>query len=361
MSEQIVEKASMYYKDSGSDKEYHAQVVAKGDGYVVEFAFGRRGAALQSGTKTASPVPLDKAMKVWQKLVDEKKAKGYTEGASGTPYQGTPKGDQVTGLLPQLLNPIDEDEAERLVSDPVFVMQEKFDGRRIMVRVKDGKATGSNRKGLEVALPSRVAEDAVSAKVDLVLDGELVGDLLVAFDLLEFDGADLRGLPYNLRLHRLGMLLVFARAAGGGIVVAETAKELADKKAMLASLRSLGREGVVFKNRDGQYKAGRPASGGSQLKYKFYATCSAIVAQGRDGKRSVALELLDGKKRVPVGNVTILPNFDVPKVGDVVEVRYLYAYKGGSLYQPIYLGKRDDVGHAACVMSQLKYKSEDEG
>jgi bifunctional non-homologous end joining protein LigD len=43
-----------------------------------------------------------------------------------------------------------------------------------------------------------------------------------------------------------------------------------------------------------------------------------------------------------VGNVTIPANHALPKVGDLVEVRYLYHYPGGSLYQPIYLGSRSD-------------------
>jgi bifunctional non-homologous end joining protein LigD len=48
-------------------------------------------------------------------------------------------------------------------------------------------------------------------------------------------------------------------------------------------------------------------------------------------------------EEVSVGNVTIPVNFDIPRVGSVVEVRYLYAYPGGSLYQPVYLGARTDV------------------
>lgn len=362
MAEQVVEKVSLYMKEGSTDKEYHAQVEAKDGAHVVNFQYGRRGSALQAGTKTATPVALDKAMKVFEKLVAEKKGKGYTEGASGTPYQGTSKASQVTGLLPQLLNPIDEEAAESLVNDPAYWMQEKYDGRRVMVKVKDGKATGSNRKGLEVSLPVEFADFVKGMGKDLVLDGEHLGDRLVAFDLLELEGADLRELAYSLRLHRLEGLVLKTHTCSGSmaVVTASLATSTADKKSMLARLKGAGREGVVFKRHDAHYKAGRPASGGSQLKHKFYATCSAIVSQGRDGKRSVALELLDGARRVPVGNVTILPNFDMPKVDDVVEVRYLYAYEGGSLYQPIYLGKRDDVGVEACVMGQLKYKSKDE-
>ena len=61
---------------------------------------------------------------------------------------------------------------------------------------------------------------------------------------------------------------------------------------------------------------------------------------------------------VPVGNVTIPPNQTVPNVGEIVEVEYLYAYLGGSLYQPVYRGKRRDLDISACTTRQLKYKPE---
>jgi MFS family permease len=41
------------------------------------------------------------------------------------------------------------------------------------------------------------------------------------------------------------------------------------------------------------------------------------------------LVLLEGDKRIPVGNVTVPANQQIPKVGSVIEVRYLYAYPGG--------------------------------
>jgi bifunctional non-homologous end joining protein LigD len=40
------------------------------------------------------------------------------------------------------------------------------------------------------------------------------------------------------------------------------------------------------------------------LKFKFYATCSAVVSKIND-KRSVELRLLNGDGWIPVGNVTI--------------------------------------------------------
>ena len=66
---------------------------------------------------------------------------------------------------------------------------------------------------------------------------------------------------------------------------------------------------------------------------------------------------IDGDWR-SVGNVTVPANQNVPQLGDVVEVRYLYAAQvGGALYQPVLLGVRDDVEPTECVVAQLKFKA----
>lgn len=116
----------------------------------------------------------------------------------------------------------------------------------------------------------------------------------------------------------------------------------------------------MFKRHGAPHSPGRPASGGDQLKLKFIATARCIVAATNGAKRSVKLELLDDHDcRLNVGNVTIPTNHTVPSAGEIVEVRYLYAYPGGgSLYQPVYLGRRDDVDARACTVGQLKYKAE---
>jgi bifunctional non-homologous end joining protein LigD len=101
---------TLYYREGSSDKVYHAVIEPQGEGFVVNIAYGRRGSTMNTGTKTQAPVDYDTAKSIYDKLVREKMAKGYTEGPDGTPYQNTPKEDRVTGLLPQLLNPIDEQE-----------------------------------------------------------------------------------------------------------------------------------------------------------------------------------------------------------------------------------------------------------
>ena len=109
------ERITLYYREGSSDKVYQASIEPQGEGFVVNFAYGRRGATLNTGTKTQTPVDHDSAKSIYDKLVREKKAKGYTEGPDGTPYQHTAKEDRVTGLLPQLLNPIDEHQVNRLI------------------------------------------------------------------------------------------------------------------------------------------------------------------------------------------------------------------------------------------------------
>ena len=97
---------------------------------------------------------------------------------------------------------------------------------------------------------------------------------------------------------------------------------------------------------------------GPQLKFKFVATLSAVVAK-INIQRSVELGLFNGRSLVSCGNVTIPANHEIPTVGTVVEARYLYAAKeSGVLYQPVYLGPRDDVDPGECLVSQLKFKAE---
>ena len=96
------------------------------------------------------------------------------------------------------------------------------------------------------------------------------------------------------------------------------------------------------------------------VKFKFCAMLSAKVSSVTAGKRSVMLSLFDAGNEIQVGKVTIPPNHDIPAVGTVVEVRYLYAYRGGALFQTVYLGPRDDVDISECLTSQVKYKQEGE-
>lgn len=352
-----IKSASLFFCDGGSDKEYGLQLMQNTSGtYYVTCQWGRRGSTLQSGMKCTGQ-PLDKATKVYDKLYAEKIGKGYKEGAvSGTSYTPAPVASVDTGerFIPQLLNPIEEDMLEQYLRDDDYGMQEKKDGNHVTLvsRSSVGLSSLYNKKGKQIGCPAVWGQDQGSASV---LDGEAIGDTFHVFDLLEIEGQDLRGKTYAERWHKLSLMTF-----GASIKIVPLAIGYAAKKKMYDQMVAGKKEGVVFKRLASLYTPGRPSSLGDMLKLKFYSTASVRVSGGRTGKHSVSLEILEGTKWIPIGNVTIAPSVDLPAVGTIAEIRYLYAYRGGSLYQPTYLGPRDDVDDDECVIKQLKYKAEED-
>lgn len=348
-----MESITLYFKQGSSDKVYQASIEPKDGGYTVNYAYGRRGTILAVGTKTSTAVDYDAARAIYDKLVSEKQAKGYTVGEDGTPYQHSDK--TSVGINCQLLNPIGDDGIEALLVDLSWWMQPKYDGRRLLIQKTSDTIIGINRLGLSVALPSSLTTEIARLPMDVTLDGECVGDEFFAFDLLHID-VDIRQAPYGERYLRL--MNVLASFQHRHIQLALTAFTAKQKQQMFEDLKKANAEGVVFKQINAPYSAGRPASGGAQLKYKFVTTASFIVGK-INAKRSVGLLLFDGDKIKPAGNVTIPPNHEIPAPGWIVECRYLYAYKeSGAIFQPVYLGVREDVPGEECTVAQLKYKAE---
>jgi bifunctional non-homologous end joining protein LigD len=358
------ERISLYYQAEGSDKEYHVQLAAAEGGFLVNLQYGRRGGTLAVGTKTKAPVPYQSAKKIYDKLVQEKTSKGYTTGESGVAFEGTENAGRKTGFVPQLLNPITEAEALRLIRDDGWVAQEKKDGEHRAVKLDSGGVmSGINRKGLSVPLPEPVAKELLGHCAWLgaaIVDGEIIGDKLHVFDLYCFDSrvfednSLMNGDPYETRMSYAQTLF----SSGVNVVPIKMARTTEEKKALWDRVRAEKGEGVVFKRRDSLFTPGRPNSGGDWVKFKFTESASCQVIGTNEGKRSVKIGLLDSGKVVPVGNVTIPANHVVPDVGDVVEVEYLYAYPGGSLFQPVYRGRRTDIDLKDCTLAQLKYKPE---
>lgn len=356
MNTQQLPHIELEFREGTSDKVYRAAIEDADNGFVVNFACGRRGATLNTGTKTKQPVTFEQALRTYDRLVRSKTAKGYkpidgAESGTGIGMTVTDREQRDTGLRPQLLNPVTEDEALTYIDDGRWCAQEKFDGRRMLIRKSGTEIVAANRNGLCVGFPQVFATQLAVKGGDFVIDGESVGDTFYAFDLLENAAGDRRHLPYQARLAALQAQF---GELGGSVVVAETVCG-SDKRKFLNELKGAGKEGIVFKDLGAPWNAGRPASGGSAIKHKFWETCSCVVAKV-NAKRSIALAL-GGK---PVGNVTIPPNHQIPDVGQVVEIRYLYvADVGGSLYQPVYLGIRDDVCIADCTVEQqnIKYRN----
>ena len=208
-----MKNASLYYREGSSDKVYHATVEEKDGGYVVNFEYGRRGARMNAGSKSRT-VSLDKAVKIWTDLVESKLAKGYrhmTEASHGTIPQADPP-ETPTEALCVLLNPVEEEEALGLLDDPKWAAQPKFDGIRFMLGHRKG-IYALNRKGKAVSIPNEIAQEAALLGEAYLLDGELVGDTLHVFDILEH-GDCVRTLPIEERSSMLLRLTSRIRRKG---------------------------------------------------------------------------------------------------------------------------------------------------
>ena len=349
-----MQSTTLYYREGTSDKVYRVSLEERDGGYVVNFAYGRRGSTLNTGTKTTSPVYHDAARLIYDKLVKEKMAKGYISGEDSMAYSdGSRKG---TNIRPQLLNPVDD--PEPLLKDNGFYLQPKHDGKRLLILKKGEDITGINRTGLECGIPESIRVAAVALPGDFLIDGEAVGNMLHVFDILEIGASDIRAIPYRDRLVKLLNLLASGQQTGIQWVATIIGQE--PKRRVYDQLRKDNAEGVVFKQIGAPHSPGRPNSGGSQFKFKFVETASVVIS-AINAKRSVQMAVWENAKLVPCGNVTIPADQPIPQVGDISEIRYLYALRGsGSLFQPVYLGVRDDIMCAECNRDQLKFRKEPE-
>ena len=352
------EKISLYMKEGTADKEYHCHLVQKGDGWIVYGENARRGDPLKYQKRIEVPVPYEEAKASYDALVKSKFKKGYTENESGAAYQGTEVNGQVhTGVKPKLLNPISDARALELLQDDAWGMQEKDDGHRRMVSVKEDKSfVGIKRLGFAVPLPLAVIDDLGCLPAKSIIDGEALRDgKYSAFDLMELDGRDLRYLPLEER----HALLSLAVKNTTNVRVSPLYVGTAAKTEAFQRIKDANGEGVVFCKLSAPYKEGRPSSGGDVVKHVFFATSTFIVEKVAKGKRSVHLSLFNEKgEKVDLGKVTIPSNYDIPPVGAMVDVRYLYAYRNGALHISTYLGVRDDIEISDCTTAQLKYKAE---
>lgn len=360
----IVASTRLFFTEGRSDKEYHAEIAAVPGGYVVNFRYGRRSGTLTCGSKTPVPVAREQAEHLYQQLVQQKTSKGYTLALSGSPYQDSAVAGRKTDFLPQLLNAISDAEARSLIEDDRWLAQPKMDGERRAVHADENGFYGINRKGLVVPLPLPVL-DALNALAcqhgPLRLDGEQIGDTLHVFDLLIHRGESLQPVPWFRRMALAQTLLKDCRA----IQAVPVAHNPAEKRALWYGIQTDKGEGIVFKRASSPVTPGRPNSGGDWRKFKFTASASCLVTAINPDKRSLRIGLLEnggaGQALVPVGNVTLPPNWRIPAVGDIVEVTYLYAYPGGSLFQPVYGGERNDLAREDCTLDQLKFKPESVG
>lgn len=72
------------YRPEGSNQIYQVALRAKGEGYVVSFAYGHRGSNLTADAETPKPLPYAEAKAIYEQLVKAKMTKGYTVSETAT-------------------------------------------------------------------------------------------------------------------------------------------------------------------------------------------------------------------------------------------------------------------------------------
>jgi bifunctional non-homologous end joining protein LigD len=366
----------LFFQEGTSDKLYHARIVETAAGkYDVEVEWGRRGSSLNKGKKAVG-VSLEAAEKTYAKLVREKTGKGYQEiagevkPAAVAPPEGEGSGSKVVGRrkkvghAAQLLNAVEEEVALRLLADDAVVAQQKLDGNRVLVHVHE-EVVATNRAGQATSVSRDILAGLEHLPRGTIVDGEVVPDEGGAtywlFDVLSVGAEDVRELGYVERWQRLADDL--EPGVFGPISVLPFAAGKPAKTALLDKLRKSKAEGIVFKRRDAPYTAGRPASGGTQLKHKFVKSADVVLVENAGNAYRMVVHDAAGKAfdvgKVFAGTTNAsrkdldarLERGETP----VAEVRYLYATADDQLFQPVFVRLRDDKEPKECLRTQLSH------
>lgn len=370
-----LKEVKLFFQEGSSDKVYFARIVPAGaNGFDVVVQWGRRGGGLQQGKK-ALKVSLQKAEATLERLKREKMNKGYEEfsetakPAHVAPPVGQGSGSKVHGVrkkvgrVAQLLNPVDAHEVERLLVDDSLIAQQKLDGIRVLCHISDGEVLPTNRNGQQTALADDICRGVALLPNGTVVDGEVMREgaesIYWLFDVLEFAGEDVSGEPYERRLERLN------DEVEPGLVeparVLTTATTTKQKRALYERLQHAGAEGIVFKKKTAAWTAGRPSSGGPQLKCKFVASADVVIVE--NAGNAYRMQVYEKGKARDVGKVfsgtttesrAMLDGALSQGTSVVAEVRYLYATDDLQLFQPVFVRARTDKQAKACTLDQLK-------
>jgi bifunctional non-homologous end joining protein LigD len=331
---------------------------------------------------------------------------------------GDPRSDEVVARLRKLKAPQRDLRAKGLspmlatsgkpFSDPRWVFELKYDGYRVLAEKHDGRVTLYSRAGNDFTATFPEIADVFASLpfARFVIDAEIVvidakgvpsfallqkrGRLtrradvaraalelpasVYAFDLLAFDGFDLRGLKLTDRKAALRTMLPTV----GGVRFSE--HFLQQGEALFAEAERLGLEGVVGKRADSTYVSKRstdwvkvnaaesddfavvgylPPKGGGK------GFGALLLAQFRDGELTYAGRAGSGFTQRDFAQLEPAladkPKAQAPAAaekhasavwladGPVVQVKFKERTADGLLRQPVFMRVRDDKKREECV------------
>jgi ATP-dependent DNA ligase len=257
---------------------------------------------------------------------------------------------------------VDSDVLEACILDDTFVIQRKFDGERVLIRVFEGAVTdqwgrnGAARVRSKGKFHTGLMLEGFS-KLDPVkeyfFDGELMPDgKFNCFDIV------LDSVPFIER-HDMLHSIVLQMGITSEFDIAWCARDEDLKLAMVVTaIRERGWEGLMIRKAGSLYEHGRSHN---VMKWKKKLTVDVVAIDRHPTKDSYSIGLWKtdnssiGINIVLVGNVSILgKEKDSPIVsGDVLEVQYANVGVNGDLVQPRIMAIRSDKDSVECTLEQL--------
>ena len=249
-------------------------------------------------------------------------------------------------------------EAESLLTDPRWALQEKCDGIHVVLeRVASGLAA-TNRRGEPRAVNGILIKPLEPLPIGTMLDGEwLHSGSYVAFDVLRVGEMDLRPNRYEVRYAVLEDLFRRAILPVREIELVRHAVDRPGKDALIDTLRRESAEGVIFKYLDAPYTQGRPIEGGTMRRWKWRKRADVLVGRRPDDTtRSFEMFAFGNGELVNLGSVSAHRFYDAlpPQAVAIGEVEYLYASPTMKLVQPTLLRWRPDKKKEDCTVDQLE-------
>lgn len=266
---------------------------------------------------------------------------------------------------------------EPFLASPRYAVEQKVDGTRALVVVttgddliprfrflgRSGKRLTHAAAMLHFAKIEAALAPCFTRPGETVLDGEVMFDQgrFVIFDLPHMEvGGHLWTSTDRPYAHRRDTLDVLRDCLGDSAVVsiAPSARDEADKRALLRAVEASNGEGVMVKDLTAAYHPGKRVK--HSVKVKFVKTADVVVTattRGRNeagretGAFTIAVTGPDGSL-IEVGATSAIGKAHV-EVGDVIEVAYLYMGAGGRLVQPRMMKRRDDKTADDCTMAQF--------
>jgi len=248
--------------------------------------------------------------------------------------------------LPMLAESMDKERLMELVSDNSFCFQQKVDGDRMIVEVDNGAVTVYNRDGKEYTRQVKVLRPVIKEfsnpeffKGVWLFDGEYINRKYYVFDLIKVINTNgvniIQDATYHMRLDCLNT--IFNHWAPNHIMQLPSHLTSKDKEDFLDKVDASNSEGVIARRMTAPYQSGARTT--NLLKFKFVETADLRVT-GINEQASISLECADD---IPIGNCTMsATNLRRVKIGDIVEIRYLYVGKSNRLYQPAFMRIRND-------------------